>query len=277
MTDPKEHAGLFEGLPTEMVALCQVVQGVLVHIFWAERYGLVLSEERKDEVNIRTVSQKLGRIREFDDRPLTATRPLKRRLVGNCRDFALMLTAMLRHQGVPARARCGFSTYFMPKTYEDHWVCEYWKADVRRWVMVDAQLDQFQRQALRIQFDPLNVPDYRFLTGEKAWQMCRAGQADPNNFGIFDMRGIWFIRGDLVRDFLSLNKIELLPWDGWGLIAKDEKDLSDEERAFLDHVAALTLAGDEAFPQVRSLYENDTRLRMPPDWQSLTLAQIRGS
>jgi hypothetical protein len=45
MTDPKKYASLFEGLPTTIPALCQVVQGLLIHIFWAERYGLALSDE----------------------------------------------------------------------------------------------------------------------------------------------------------------------------------------------------------------------------------------
>ena len=41
-------------------------------------------------------------------------------------------------------------------------------------------------------------------------------------FGIFDWRGQWFAQNNLVRDFLSLNKIELLPWDSWGLMAGPE-------------------------------------------------------
>jgi len=269
MTDPGEHAGLFEGLPSEIPALCQVVQGILLHIFWAERYGVELSEERKQEVNISRVSHMLARIREMDDRFLTIARPLEKRLVGNCRDFATMLCAMLRHQRVPARARCGFGAYFEPGRYEDHWVCEYWKEDEGRWVLMDAQLDALQRRVLQIGFDPYDVPRDQFLVAGKAWQMCRAGQADPDKFGIFDMHGMWFIRGDLVRDLLSLNKIELLPWDGWGLITKEEQDLSAEDMALLDHIAALTVAivvDGEAFPEVRAIYENDARLRMPPDW-----------
>lgn len=42
MTNPGEHTNLFDGLPTNIPALCQVVQGLLLHIFWAERYGIVL-------------------------------------------------------------------------------------------------------------------------------------------------------------------------------------------------------------------------------------------
>jgi len=267
MTDPKEYAGQLDGMPTEIPALCEVVQGLLLHIFWAERYGLELTEERKQEVNIRTVQGKLARILELSDQPLTTARPLEQRLVGNCRDFSVLLCAILRHQGVPARARCGFGAYFLPGRFEDHWLCEYWHADEGRWVLVDAQLDAFQRQTLDIQFDPLDVPRDQFLVGGKAWQMCRAGQANPDHFGIFDMHGLWFIRGDLVRDFLALNKVEILPWDGWGDVITDEPDVSDEETAWFDRLAALTLAGNEAFSEIRSLYENDVRLHMPPDWR----------
>ncbi|RLC90976.1 MAG: transglutaminase domain-containing protein, partial [Chloroflexi bacterium] len=226
------------------------------------------SEERKQEVSIRQVAQMLAHIREMDDRPLTVARPLEKRLVGNCRDFAAMLCAMLRHQGVPARARCGFGAYFEPGHYEDHWVCEYWNADEEGWALVDAQLDALQRETLKIPFDPYDVPRDQFLVAGKAWQLCRAGQADPDRFGIFDMHGMWFVRGNVVRDLLALNKIELLPWDDWGLIVKQEEDISAEDMALLDHVAALTLADNESFSEVRAIYENDARLRMPPDWQS---------
>lgn len=150
----------------------------------------------------------------------------------------------------------------------ESWVCEYWNAREGRWVSVDAQLDAFQRQALDIRFDPLDVPRDQFLVGGKAWQMCRTGQADPDSFGILNMHGLWFVRGDLVRDFLALNKIEILPWDGWGNIITDREEIPAEQTAFFDHLATLTLAGDDAFPEIRSLYENDTRLRMLPDWVS---------
>lgn len=96
-------------------------------------------------------------------------------------------------------------------------------------------------------------------------------QADPDSFGIFDMRGMWFIRGDLVQDLVSLNKIEILPWDGWGLMSKEEETLSADDMALLDHIAELTVAiatDDEAFAEVRALYEDDARLCVPPGWPS---------
>ena len=179
ITDPGDLGYLFDNLPTDIGDLCRVVQGLVIHIFWADRYGVQLSPERQAEVQLRFVRPQLARILALDPRPLTEARPPEQRLVGNCRDFSTLLTAMLRRQGVPARARCGFGAYFMPGHFEDHWVCEYWKAEQRRWVLVDAQLDALQQKVLRLPFDPLDVPRDQFIVGGKAWQMCRDGEADP--------------------------------------------------------------------------------------------------
>lgn len=259
MTNPQSYASLFDGLPTDIGALCKDVQGVMLHIFWAGRYGVTLSEARQAEVQLRPVAPKLQRMLELDARPLTEPRPHDRKLVGNCRDFALLTTAVLRHKGVPARARCGFGTYFMPDHYEDHWVTEVWRADEERWVLFDAQLDALMCETLKLDFDPLDVPRDRFIVAGKAWQLCRSGQANPDDFGIFDMHGLWFVQGNLIRDFLAFNKVEILPWDhGWGYLGVTPEGMSEEEAfALMDRVAALTLSDDTAFPEIRELFASD--------------------
>ncbi len=261
MTVPGPHGSMLENLPVSIADLCKVVQGSTIHIFWAERYGIVLPEERKAEVQLRTLERRLKRMADLDPRPLTETRSLEKRIVGNCRDFSLLMVSILRHQGVPARARCGFGAYFMPNHFEDHWVCEYWNPTQKRWVLVDAQLDAFQCDQLKIGFDPLDVPRDQFITGGKAWQMCRAGQAEPDAFGIFDMHGLGFVRGDFVRDVASLNKIELLPWDCWGII--DSPDLDDpHDLSFLDRLAALSALEVPDFEALQTIYESDPRIKV---------------
>ena len=270
ITTPGEHAGLFDGLPRSVAALRDVVQGLMVHVFWAGQYGLTLSPERQAEVQLRWVARQLARIVELDPRPLPEARPVERKLVGNCRDHSTLLASLLRHQGVPARARCGFGVYFEQGKYIDHWVCEYWNEPQKRWILVDAQLDDLQRKALGIAFDPLDVPRDAFIVGGDAWQMCRAGRADPDAFGIFDMKGLWFVRGDFVRDVASLNKVETLPWDGWGLADVRDQDLTSDDYALLDRLAELTTGEVPAYDIVRSLYENDDRLRVPHAVNSYT-------
>jgi len=272
MTSAGSYAALLDALPRDIGSLCQMVQGLMIHIFWAEQYGVPQAALRRDEVQLRPVARKLHRIMELNPHPLTVAREPGERLVGNCRDFSVLLTAILRHQRVPARARCGFGRYFIPNHYEDHWVSEYWDSTRKRWVLVDAQLDALQRDKLAIPFDPLDVPREQFIVGGQAWQLCRSGQADPEAFGIADMKGLWFVRGDLVRDVAALNKVELLPWDGWGLIEARDEDLSADDLGLLDQVAELTSGDVPRFEQVRRLYENDDRLRVPATIRSYTQA-----
>ena len=261
ISDPGTYASLFDDLPTSIYDLVRIVQGVTIHVFWAERYGVKHTPERQAEVQLRTMPRRLERTLGLDPRPLSEPRALEQKLVGNCRDHSLLLAAMLRHQGVPARARCGFGAYFMPNHYEDHWVTEYWNQDQARWVLVDAQLDALQCDVMKIPFNPLDVPRDQFLVGGAAWGLCRSGAADPEQFGIFDMHGLGFIRGNLVRDVAALNKVELLPWDCWGVILSESLD-DPSDLALLDEAAALTSGDVPDWERVRALYENDPRLRV---------------
>ena len=129
ISDPKQYVSLFEHLPVAVEQMVKIVQGTTVHVFWTERYGLKVSPERMVELQLRSMEKRLARTIELDARPLTEPRPIEKKLLGNCRDHSLLLVSLLRHQGIPARARCGFGAYFMPDHFEDHWVAEYWNAE----------------------------------------------------------------------------------------------------------------------------------------------------
>ncbi len=261
MSEPGMYVSLFENLPTSIADLVKLVQGVTVHVFWAERYGLKVPPERMEELQLRSMQRRLAHTMELDPSPLMEPRPLEKKLLGNCRDHSLLLAALLRHQGVPARARCGFGAYFMPDHFEDHWVTEYWNREQSRWIFVDAQLDALQSEVLKINFDTLDVPRDQFIVGGKAWRMCRSGEQDPGKFGIFDMNGLGFVRGNLVRDVASLNKMELLPWDCWGVILAERLD-NPTDLAMLDDVASLSSEDVPDFEELRTCYESDPRLHV---------------
>jgi hypothetical protein len=254
-------------LPKDVAAIVGVIQGDLLHAEMAPfLYNVKFSDQQRQDMNVRPFAQMLGRIAAIDAHPLTATREPARRLPCVCRHFSLMLCAILREQGVPARARCGFGAYFNKGKFEDHWVCEYWNAAQSRWVLVDAQMDALQTKAFRLDFDPLDVPRDRFIIAGDAWQMCRGGRADPNAFGLSmvpHLHGLWFVAGNVIRDLASLNKIEMLPWDVWGMMSLDDAGLTEEKRALLDRIAALTIGGDDKFAEMRHIYESDERLWVP--------------
>lgn len=258
LTDPREYAHLFDNLPSNLQGLVEVVQGLLAHLLWAKSYGLDIPAERRNEIYLRSVPEMLGRVLELDAAPFTVARPPERRLVGICRDFAVLLVSVLRHQGVPARLRVGFAGYFggsRPKFW-DHRIAEYWNG--KCWVKVDPQVDEVQRSALNLHFDPLDLPeDAPFFAAGEVWRRCRAHAADPDDFGDApDDFGFAPIRYALLHDLDALNKVELVGFDTWhGLIEKPEADLTKDEKRFLDEVARLTTQVDVRLAELRTLYE----------------------
>lgn len=259
MSDAGRQARLFDGLPHDVGGLAQVVQGLMVHEHIAPAYGLTLSPEQHAQAQLRSVEKILETIAAQDRKPLPVARPAGERVVGVCRHFTLLHVAMLRAQGVAARARCGFGAYFVERMFIDHWVTEYWNEAQKRWVLVDAQLDGRQRELFKIGFDPLDVPRDQFLVAGQAWELCRAGKADPDSFAILDMHGQWLIAGNVIRDVAALNNHEMLPWDVWGAMARNDAEL---DLPLIDRLAELSHAPDEHPAELQAAYE-DRRIAVP--------------
>lgn len=275
MTTPGRHADQFAQLPDDIAALAAVAQGLVVHEHWARAYGLSLSNDDRATVHIRRVADMLDHILTRDDRPLTVPRTPEERFVGNCRTYTVLMVAMLRFQGIPARARCGFAMYFVDGFGEDHWVCEYWNPVAGRWSLADAQIDALQRDRLGIDFDLTDIPRDRFLVAGEAWARCRAGQADPARFGLSVVQesGSWWVAGNLMRDAAALINRELLPWDTWGAMPGVNQEVDDEMASLFDRLAPLTLAPDESFDELRALCRDDPRLSVPPQVHNELLAR----
>ncbi len=267
ITDPGIDEIVFRWLPQGVSTRCLMVQGIMIHPVEARRYEVKPRLARMRELQLRSVEEKLLALRKLgcDD---SLARPYlpEYRVLGNCRDYAVMFCALLRHQGTPARVRCGFARYFEPGFFTDHVVCEYWKAEEERWALADAMLDVVLRKAYGVTFESIDVPREQFILAGQAWQQYRAGALDPSRCGLSAKgpRGLAFIRAALLRDVAALNKIELLTQDTWDIEgAESERGMTEADLALLDRVAALSLAGNDAFADLRLIFEDDLRPRMP--------------
>ena len=259
MSDAGSKAALFGDLPHDVDGLARIVQGLLIHEHIAPAYGVSLSPEQHIQAHMRGAAKILETVVEQDPRPLTQARPPGERVVGVCRHFTLLHVAMLRAQGVAARARCGFGAYFEKGKFVDHWVTEYWNGTQERWILADSQLDARQRELFNVSFDPLDVPRDQFLVAGDGWRLCRSGKADPAAFGILDMHGLWFIAGNVIRDVAALNNHEMLPWDVWGAMARQDCEL---DLPFIDRLAELSHAPDQHRDELRDAYQ-DKRVAVP--------------
>jgi hypothetical protein len=266
MTTGGSRGGYLESASSDIHQLAAIVQQLFLYdVVAKDFYGFDVPTQRADEIHLRSTESLLARIIQLDDAPLAQPRSLDTRAIGRCHHFAVMTVAALRAHGIPARARCGFGAYFNPPQFEDHWVCEYWNAGERRWVLADTQLDAVWNEKLKIKHGVLDVPRDQFLTAADAWKQCRSGKLDPARFGIsfVHLHGLWFVAGSLVRDLASLNKREMLPWDSWGAQPAPETKLDDSQLRFFDEIADMTGNVDASFDVSREKYAKDDRLCVP--------------
>ena len=235
---PEQHeiVARVDGVP---VALCRAAQSVLMLPELAIASGVDAS--RASGKNVRPAAELLGIALRLSEAPLGPPRPMDRRVLGTCRHFAVLACALLRAHAIPARARCGFETYFRPGWHNDHWITEYW--DDSRWVRIDSEI-----LGLDLVEHPDDLAARQCLTGSEAWAAYRQG-ADPMTFGVHGTEnwGAAEIVGNAIRDLAALNKIEVLPWDEWGpMRACYDTGLTPQIETLMDDLVDATSSDDQA-------------------------------
>lgn len=282
-----KHKKVIESLTSNPKYISQIVQGLLTHGAWPKFYGFEYSEERT--YYSMYMENLLDRILEYDDRSITLARLPENRVIACCREFACLTCAIMREKNIPARVRGGFASYLGWKgSFEDHWITEYWNGS--NWIRIDPQIDPMQISHIEhwgynkvsltdgtlldsTGFDPHNLRKNDFVSAGQVWKWCRSGLIDPNICGIDDYHGLWFVRQQLLMDFVSLNKIELAlrfcdakpssTWDSWHLNVKSDDEVTVDEYKLLDTIAELTLAPDENLNTIIEMYSAIPALQVP--------------
>jgi hypothetical protein len=234
-TDPGALGGHLDCLPADPAMLPEIVGGLMLHPFFAP------AGTDASEAALRSIPEILAALLARDPRPLDEAREPSRRVIGNCRNHALLSAAILRQHGIPARLRVGFAGYFTPDFWEDHWVCEY--RDGQSWKLLDAELTAEIRHRCGISFDPADVPRDRFLGVGPAWLALRRTERDPARFGVSPLRlsGLWFVAGSLLRDLAALIMEETVVWDFWGP-SRDFRPGSEIAPDWLERLDSLAAA-----------------------------------
>lgn len=192
------------------------------------------------DLELRSVTEILAVAAE---RKLLAGDPVQIKVGGLCRDFAIVAASAFRAKGIPARLRVGFADYIIPDFWEDHWLCEW--HDGRRWQRLDVEFTATDGPS----FNTLDVPRERFLMASEAWFRIKDQPGIASRFGVrsLGLCGEWFVAGSLLREIAALRKLELKPWDYWGL-SKDlspvSPELSRQARTTLDLLATRLRSAD---------------------------------
>jgi hypothetical protein len=245
---PGDHGQLYAGCGPEPSRVAATVQNLLLHPVVANRRGVPIPDQAKDDAQSRTVRRLLSRLLARDGRALSRQRDAATRFFGTSRDCALLACSLFREHGVPARLRVGFATYVAQDFLEDHWICEYRRDGA--WRLLDAQIGAQLALEKRIDFDPADVPADRFLRSGEAWRRVTSGAIRGHRIGVSSIggvRGAWFAAASVCRDVAVLaGREELLPWDYWGKAAEfcSIKEIPEPWPARIDALAALTASAD---------------------------------
>jgi hypothetical protein len=73
------------------------------------------------------------------------------------------------------------------------------------------------------------------------------------------MHGLWFMASDIIRDIAALNNREMLPWDVWGGMRRQDDEL---DLAFFDDLAMISSEPDARSDELNALYRHE-RVRVP--------------
>jgi hypothetical protein len=77
------------------------------------------------------------------------------------------------------------------------------------------------------------------------------------------MNGLGFVKGNMIRDFLALNKVEILPWDNFMLINKSTIKMNKEEMKLMDRLAQISSGEDRDFVLLRAAFATNQEQLLP--------------
>ncbi|MHA6907581.1 transglutaminase domain-containing protein [Ralstonia pseudosolanacearum] len=222
------------------------------------------------QIDLRTTEAMLDALFGLSDTPLSAPRRPDERIVGNCRDTALLCASVLRAQGVPARVRYGFAhrLYRPDEPMHEHAVTEFF--DRQRWQTIDCRMhgEVVARHNIGLLPGQL-LPDGLFVPALTLWRQCRIGERDFAAFGgpYCDVgRGMSAVAKYAYQDIASLNGFEPLMWDVWGpaLFRHPEAIIDDDEELdALDRCACLNPDVPAEWAQLRATYNASDVLHVP--------------
>jgi hypothetical protein len=272
VTDPGAAAEAIDALPADLAALRQASSQLVFHYRAGGDFAAnKVPAERMAEINTRYADAMLALVLGRGEPVLTRNRRAPDRVVGCCRDATVLLVALARHKGIPARARVGFAAYFEPGWLIDHVVAEVWDDAEGRWRLVEPEMASgWTAEVNGRPVDVLDLADDQFVTGPRAWLAARAGQADPGRHVVHPeldvpvLRGWPYLAHHAMHDLAALNKAEMVLWDAWGMqLGHGPGPVPEADGAVLDEVCALT-ADPAVAPAVLAELGGRDGLRVPP-------------
>lgn len=280
-TDLGFYTNFAKNLPDDIETLCSLLRNQLIHPF-----DLKDEEERNNSNSFYGDMTKIPRtslIYENDLFPtaiammaellrrnpnFTIERKIEDKLHVCCRETSILLVAILKVKGIPARARCGF-THAVSETdgAGDHWIVEYYNELSKEWVLVDPTMayDQETLDYFEIDYSLIDMPRDKFIFAADAYLGLRNGKYKKEDIYAFSNPKTFGLKAainELFYDFHSLMNNEILFCQSPKYLNDNNYELSIEEYTELDELAKLMLNPDKNFDAIYYIWENTEKFRI---------------
>ncbi len=279
-TSPYTDLGLYKdfakSLPNDVQELCLLQRNQIIHpiafeneeirnsrnCFWGDMTQISdMNLLREDDIFPNAISMLAELLRR--DTNYSLKREAKNKIFVTCRGQAILLVAILKSKGIPARVRSGFSQYVCDGICVDHWLAEYYNTDKNKWCLVDADCCCNEG----ITFDIYDVPQDQFLSAAQVWIKIR-----ENGFDSIKLKHAYY--GDdmdhlimtlttaLFYDFHCLMNDEIIYLHYPKYLKNQQFKLTEKNLKELDELAELMLNPDQHFDSLYHIWENKAEYRI---------------
>lgn len=198
----------------------------------------------------------------MDGRGFVRDRRVEDKIVVTCRYVSVLMSAILKAKGIPARCRAGFAPYFQEGVSMDHWINQYYSQEEGRWITFDA--DGFYEEG-GMPLSQYDIPSDCFDWVADSYLSVRRGETDGKQFLYADRAGTRSLPAlirYLIYDFHALMNQELtytfLP--SW-LDGRLDR-LTEEELRELDRLAGWLSEPDRYFRELCAFWEQERKFRI---------------
>lgn len=198
----------------------------------------------------------------LDARGFVPDRATEHKLVVTCRYVSVLMSAILKAKGIPARCRAGFAPYFKKGVSMDHWINQYYSEEEGRWITFDA--DGFYEES-GMPLSQYDMPKDSFDWAADAYLSVRSGKTDGTRYVYADTRGTCALPAlirYLIYDFHALMNNELTYTLLPAYLDQRLDGLTEKELQELDALAEWLSEPDRNFDKLCALWEQERKFRI---------------
>lgn len=270
------YKGYFQSLPDDIALLGRLICSQVIHrvtlkegntnangaLLYGDMNRYPWYRMRCEDDVLLTAPALTAELFRMDERGFVRDRQVENKIVVTCRYVSVLMSAILKAKGIPARCRAGFAPYFKEGVSMDHWINQYYNEKEKRWVTFDADGFYEEGGMPLYQYD---MPEGSFDWAAGAYLAVRRGETDGRQYVYADEMGTCSLPAlirYLIYDFHALMNCELTYSFIPAYLDGRLERLTEEELRQLDRLAEWMLEADRNFDRLCEIWEHERKFRI---------------